>query len=73
MNTEKYIKTNFKSLKGKTVAVTGSTGGIGKELCSQLCSLGASLILLDRNEEKSLRHGQCLKEKYGSGVSYNYK
>lgn len=70
MNIEKYIKTNFTSLEGKTIAITGSTGGIGKELCSQLCSLGASLILLDRNEENSRQHGQYLTEKYGSEISY---
>lgn len=40
-------------LEGKTVAVTGTTGGIGRELCSYIASLGASLILMDRNAKRS--------------------
>lgn len=41
------------SLSGKVIAVSGSTGGIGVELCEHLAALGAELILLDRNQEKS--------------------
>ena len=50
---EKWLDKNTESLVGKTVAVTGTTGGIGKELCRYLAGLGASLILLDRNKERS--------------------
>lgn len=53
MKIEKWLKSNTYSLSGKTVAVTGSTGGLGRELCRYLASLGASLILLDRNEKRS--------------------
>ncbi len=42
-----------RSLKGKTVAVTGATGGLGNELCRHLCKAEADLILLDRDPEKS--------------------
>ncbi len=44
---------NTVSLCGKTVAISGSTGGLGRELCAHLAALGASLILLDRNMAKS--------------------
>lgn len=54
MNTEKWLKNNAQSLEGKTVAITGSTGGLGREICYYLLKLGANLILLDRNSEKSL-------------------
>ncbi len=53
MNTYKWIQKNTSSLAGKTIAVSGATGGIGKELCGYLCTLGANLILLDRNPNKS--------------------
>lgn len=53
MNYYRYFKKNFSSLKGKTVAISGATGGIGNELCFHLLSLEARLILLDRNLEKS--------------------
>ena len=40
------------SLKNKTVFLTGSTGGIGKEIAFQMSSLGAKLLLTGTNEEK---------------------
>lgn len=49
----RWIAQNTASLSGKTVAVTGSTGGLGRELCRMLLPLGASLILVDRNFERS--------------------
>ncbi|MBE6762063.1 MAG: SDR family NAD(P)-dependent oxidoreductase [Ruminococcaceae bacterium] len=52
MNIYDWIKENCASLKGKRVAVSGSTGGLGKELCNYLAHLGADLILMDRNENK---------------------
>lgn len=64
MKTEKWINNNTESLKGKRVAMTGSTGGIGKELSDYLANLGAELILLDRNEKRSLENKERLMEKY---------
>ena len=54
MRIDRWIKKNTTSLKGKRVVISGSTGGLGMELCRYLCDLGASLILLDRNSKKSL-------------------
>lgn len=53
MNIEKWIMKNASDLSNKTIAITGSTGGIGKEVCRMLVLLNANLILLDRNESKS--------------------
>ena len=53
MSINKWLKKNTESLAGKRIAVTGTTGGLGKELCRYLASLGASLILMDRNAERS--------------------
>lgn len=53
MKTAKWLKKNAESLVGKRVAVTGSTGGLGKALCTYLAQLGAELILLDRNATRS--------------------
>ena len=60
MNIEKWLKNNTTSLKGKIVAVTGSTGGLGRELCIYLAKLGADLILVDRNLQKSLKFSEEL-------------
>ena len=40
-------------MAGKTVAISGATGGIGQELCRHLAGLGATLLLLDRNSDRS--------------------
>ena len=40
------------SLKNKTVFLTGSTGGIGKEIAFKMSSLGAKMILTGTNKEK---------------------
>lgn len=53
---DKWIKKHTTSLAGKTVAVTGSTGGLGKPLCRYLAALGADLVLVDRSAERSDAH-----------------
>ena len=53
VRTEDWIKQNAASLAGKRVAISGSTGGLGKALCAHMAVLGvARLILLDRNASK---------------------
>lgn len=64
MNYKKWLSENTTSLKGKTVAISGSTGGIGKELCNFFCSLSASLILIDRSKARSDALRASLLEKY---------
>lgn len=71
MKTEKWLELNTASLAGKTVVITGSTGGIGTKLCEILASLGASLVLADRNTEKSEENGKRLQSRFPSlSVSY---
>lgn len=64
MNYTKWLNKNSKSLVGKTVVVSGATGGIGIQLCDILASLGASLICLDRNKDKSNKLIADLTSKY---------
>lgn len=52
------------TLEGKRIAVTGSTGGLGRELCTYLAELGASLVLVDRNPERSEVHRQSLMSRF---------
>ena len=71
MKTEKWIAENCASLSGRVIAVSGSTGGLGRELCRHLAGLGAELILLDRNTERSMRLGEELKADFPTlTVSY---
>lgn len=69
MKYEKWLKHNTKSLVGKTVAITGSTGGLGKELCRYIASLGADLVLLDRNQKRSEEHKREIESMHGVKVS----
>ena len=64
MNINRWIENNTKSLMGKTVAVTGSTGGLGNELCFILASLSAKLILVDRNKDKQSGLANKILEKH---------
>ena len=68
MNIEKWLAENTASLENKTVAVTGTTGGLGRELCRYLASLGADLVLMDRNAARSEAFCKELKEEFGASV-----
>ena len=61
---KKWLAENTESLEGKTVAITGSTGGLGRELARYLASLGASLILVDRSYKRSEEHKRALEEEF---------
>lgn len=70
INIKKWLSQNSESLKGKTVAITGSTGGIGKPLSEMLAYLSANIVLVDRNFEKSYAFGTYLQEKYRVKIDY---
>lgn len=61
MRREEWLKQNTESLKGKTVVISGSTGGLGSELCTLLAKLNADLVLLDRNKELSNKNKKRLE------------
>ena len=70
MRFDKWLNNNTESLKGKTVAISGSTGGIGKHICRYLASLGASIVLLDRNHERSIANKLAIEKEFpGTDVS----
>lgn len=63
MSVKQWLNKNTVSLKGKTVAVTGSTGGLGREICGIIASLGGDLLLIDRNPARSqARKDEILKD-----------
>lgn len=70
MNYQKWFEKNTASLKGKTVAISGSTGGLGAALCEHLARLGADLLLLNRSEARSEAQKKDLEDKFGVNVSY---
>lgn len=64
MNIQKWLKDNTTDLSSKTIAITGSTGGLAKHLVSVFASLNANLILINRNKEKTQKQIAQLKEAY---------
>lgn len=54
---------------GKTVAITGCTGGLGRELCFDLAKLGANIIMLDRNAEKSQKLAEEIKASFNVEIT----
>lgn len=47
------FKNRISDLSGKTVALTGTTGGLGREICKLLVLNGADIVLVDRDAQKS--------------------
>lgn len=68
MRFDKWISKNTASLAGKTVAVSGTTGGLGKHICRYLASLGATIVLMDRNRARSEANKLALEAEF-PGVS----
>ena len=48
----------------KTIAITGSTGGIGREIAFELAKLGKNLIFVDRNLKKIEALKEDVKKMY---------
>ena len=53
MNINKWIEKNCSDLSNKTIAITGSTGGLGRCVCRYLVKSNANLILIDRDTDKA--------------------
>ena len=64
MDTKTWLNTYGCSLKGKTVAITGATGGLGQEICRGVLSLGGRLLLLNRSREKTEALKNSLLEEF---------
>lgn len=54
MKIEQWLQYNTSKLDGKVVALTGATGDLGSLLCEHLARLNATVLMLDRNLEKSV-------------------
>ena len=64
MKIQNWIDKNCKRLDGKTVCITGSTGGLAQEFTIKLASLGANLIFANRNKQKSEKQKQDILSKF---------
>src|ERR1700709_336255 len=60
---------NLFDLKGKVAVITGGNGGIGLGMAQGIASLGASIVIAGRNEEKAAAALETLR---GMGVSASF-
>ena len=69
MSQKTWLANNTASLKGKTVVITGATGGLGTEICRSVLALEGRLVLVNRSADKSRTlRGQLLEEHPGSDI-----
>ena len=55
----------MKSLGGKTALVTGANSGMGMATTKALADMGATVVILCRNEKRGMEAFSILKEKSG--------
>lgn len=53
-------------LQGRVAVVTGATSGLGREAATSLAALGASLVIVGRNPEKSRAVAEAIRESTGN-------
>jgi rhamnose utilization protein RhaD (predicted bifunctional aldolase and dehydrogenase)/NAD(P)-dependent dehydrogenase (short-subunit alcohol dehydrogenase family) len=61
-------KRSESALAGQIALVTGAASGIGRETASHFLSLGAHVVMVDRDAEALARAGSELLAKFGSAV-----
>ena len=64
MSMKKWLSKNGYSLKGKTVLITGATGGLGQAACSYILAAGGRLLMINRDLKKSQSLCLSLRKAY---------
>ena len=59
-------------LSGKTYVITGANAGAGYEASKILLSKGAKIVMLNRNEQKSAKAIESLKEQFGNDAKVSF-
>lgn len=55
---------------GKLVVITGATSGVGYHTARKYASMGARILMINRNEDKSERVRKELSDEFGASVEY---
>lgn len=64
MSIKSWLNKNGRSLEGKTVLITGATGGLGSAACRYLLQSGAAIVMVNRSKEKTDGLCTALKAEY---------
>ena len=63
MKYDKWLTKNTENLKGKTVAISGSTGGLGKHLC-RIESIAVAQIVVVRTISAGVGNAVALEQDF---------
>jgi len=61
---------NTDSFKNRLVVISGTTSGIGYETAVKYASMGADILCINRNEEKSLELCNLLRQRYKTECNF---
>jgi retinol dehydrogenase-13 len=69
-NKKANVKECEEDFKGKLVVITGATSGIGYFTAREYAAHGANLLLINRNEEKSINVCEEIRQEFGVKCEY---
>ena len=69
-NMKNQPKRCAESFQGKLVVITGATSGVGYHTARKYASMGARILMINRNEEKSERVRKELADEFGASAEY---
>ena len=67
MKIQTWLEKNTASLAGRTVVITGATGGLGAAACRDVLALGGRLLLVNRSPEKTAALRRALLTEFPQG------
>jgi len=69
-NMKQQVRTHTAPFRDKLVVITGATAGVGYYTARKYAAMGAHIIMINRNTEKSERVRSELAEKFGIPIEY---
>jgi retinol dehydrogenase 13 len=69
-NMKRHPRRNTEPFRDKLVVITGATTGIGYYTARKYAAMGAHLIMVNRNPEKSERVRREIAEEFGTPTEY---
>ncbi len=69
-NMRRKPKTNSEPFRDKLVVITGATSGIGYHTTRKYASMGAQILMINRNPEKSEAVSKQIAEEFGAEIDY---
>ncbi len=69
-NMKRHPSRHTEPIRDKLVAITGATAGIGYRTARKYAAMGADIIMVNRNEEKSERVRREIAEEFGTPIEH---